>query len=452
METNRPTFLRRLRAEIRKITNLTDHTDTDMAANTIRNNVDFRGPNAYILAFAIVIASAGLNTNSIPAIIGAMLISPLMGPIFGIGYGLGINDGDFLKRSLNNLLIMVCISILASTLFFLVSPLKLENPTELLARTNPTIYDVLIALFGGFAGIIEITRKEKGTVISGVAIATALMPPLCTAGFGLATGQFNYFIGAIYLFFINCIFIALATFLTVKYLQFPVVTFSDSAKSRRVKHFVAAFIIMLIIPSVYSAVIMIQENNFAQDAKEFVKQNETINNSHIYNYRINYQTKPLTLELMIAGDPLTDSEIDMLHRSAVNFGIDNEQIIIKETLANKDDNLAEKVVVQSIYERSDMEIKKRDTLIHNLENELQTYKEKILPYDQIVKEIYAQYPTITNISLSRGLSVIPTSMEKKEQINIILKGDSKLPEQDIEKLRGWLSVRLNFENISVSQN
>lgn len=452
MTTNRPNLFFRLRRQIKDIINLTDHVDTEKAAAFIRNNVDFKGPNAYILAFAIVIASVGLNINSIPVIIGAMLISPLMGPIFGIGYGVGTNDGEFLKRSLKNLVIMVSISILASTLFFLITPLELENPTELLARTNPTIYDVMIALFGGLAGIIEITRKDKGTVISGVAIATALMPPLCTAGFGLANGELNYFLGAIYLFFINCIFIALATFLAVKYLHFQCIVLTDSKKDRRVKQTIAAFVIILITPSIFSAIGMIQENNFAQNARAFVKHNETINKSYIYDYEIDYNTNPISLQLMIAGEPLTDAEIDILYRSAQTFDIEEGQIILKENLTNRNNELTEKIVVQSIYERSDMEIKKRDTIIQNLEHELQFYKDKELPYNQIVKEIHAQYPEITSISMTRGLSINPTSLETSEQITIMIATQSTISQENIEKLRQWMRVKLNFENIVISQN
>ena len=452
MTTNRPNLFFRLRRQIKDIINLADHVDTEKAAAFIRNNVDFKGPNAYILAFAIVIASVGLNINSIPVIIGAMLISPLMGPIFGIGYGVGTNDGEFLKRSLKNLVIMVSISILASTLFFLITPLELENPTELLARTNPTIYDVMIALFGGLAGIIEITRKDKGTVISGVAIATALMPPLCTAGFGLANGELNYFLGAIYLFFINCIFIALATFLAVKYLHFQCIVLTDSKKDRRVKQTIAAFVIILITPSIFSAIGMIQENNFAQNARAFVKHNETINKSYIYDYEIDYNTNPISLQLMIAGEPLTDAEIDILYRSAQTFDIEEGQIILKENLTNRNNELTEKIVVQSIYERSDMEIKKRDTIIQNLEHELQFYKDKELPYNQIVKEIHAQYPEITSISMTRGLSINPTSLETSEQITIMIATQSTISQENIEKLRQWMRVKLNFENIVISQN
>lgn len=203
-------ILTRFSSQMRDILNLSDHIDVVAAEKNIRGNVKFRGPNAWILAVAVIIASVGLNVNSIPVVIGAMLISPLMGPIFGMGLGLGVNDIELMKSSGKNLLVMVSISLVVSFLYFLITPLSLSNPTELLARTSPTFYDVLIASFGGFAGILELCRKEKGTVISGVAIATALMPPLCTAGYGLASGNITHFIGALYLFVINGTFIMLA--------------------------------------------------------------------------------------------------------------------------------------------------------------------------------------------------------------------------------------------------
>jgi uncharacterized hydrophobic protein (TIGR00271 family) len=217
---NDKTFFAKLKELGRSTVNLNGHIDTEAAESTIRRNIYFKGPNAWILAIAVIIASVGLNVNSIPVVIGAMLISPLMGPIFGLGLGLGVSDIQLMKSSGKNLIVMVCISLAASFLYFMITPLSLLNPTELLARTNPTIYDVLIALFGGFAGIFEQCRKEKGTVFSGVAIATALMPPLCTAGFGLARGNFAWLLGALYLFFINCLFIMLATYVSVKYFKF----------------------------------------------------------------------------------------------------------------------------------------------------------------------------------------------------------------------------------------
>lgn len=444
-------FLGNLKSQIINIVNLNDHIDTDKASQYIHSNIYIKGPNAYILAFAIVIASVGLNTNSIPVIIGAMLISPLMGPIFGIGYGLGTNDTTFLKTAFKNLLVMVIISILASGIYFLVSPLELENPTELLARTNPTIYDVLIALFGGFAGIIEISRKDKGTVISGVAIATALMPPLCTAGFGLASGSLKYFAGAMYLFFINSIFIAISTFLTVKYLKFPMATFTDPAKKRKVSRWVAALTIVIVIPSVYSAIVMIRENNFNHTAKEFIADNKDMPRSYIYDYRIYTHSKPPRIELFIAGETLSPDGLNAIYRSAHKFGLTDDQILVTQTAATDQSEMTDRVAIQSIYERSDQEIRKREETIASMQKELQAYKEKELPYEQITSELKAQYPSLSDVTITRGYAISTDTIGQKEEIIIILQAGKRISDENMEKLRKWLAVRLDFNNITLLQ-
>lgn len=451
MDNSLKHFFSNLRSQISNIVNLNDHIDTDKASQYIRSNIDIEGPNAYILAFAIVVASVGLNTNSIPVIIGAMLISPLMGPIFGIGYGLGTNDTSFLKKAFKNLLIMVIISILASSIYFLVSPLELENPTELLARTNPTIYDVLIALFGGFAGIVEISRRDKGTVISGVAIATALMPPLCTAGFGLASGSLKYFAGAMYLFFINSIFIAIATFLTVKYLKFPMASFTDPAKKKKVSRWIAVLTIVIIIPSVYSAIVMIRENNFNHTAKEFIAENKELARSYIYEYDIYSHSKPPKLELFIAGEALDQEEMNILYRSAHKFGLTDDQLIISQRGATDQSEMTDRVAIQSIYERSDQEIQKREQIISSMEKELQTYKSKELPYEQITNELVAQYPSLSDVTLTRGYSITTDTLGRTEEIIIILQAEKRISQENMEKLRKWLTVRLDFENIKLLQ-
>lgn len=245
---------------LHKLIDIHAYTDVATAELRIRENIPFRGPNVLILACAIVIASVGLNVNSIPVIIGAMLVSPLMGPIIGFGLSLGTNNTQLLLQSLKNLGIMVSISILASSIYFAISPLRMANPSELLARTQPTIYDVLIAFFGGAAGIIETARKQQGTVISGVAIATALMPPLCTIGFGIALFNWRYALGAFYLFCINSIFIALATFFGVKYLHFPLSHYDDPRKERRVRWIIAIVILLVLIPSILTAISVIRQN------------------------------------------------------------------------------------------------------------------------------------------------------------------------------------------------
>lgn len=451
MDNSLKHFFSGLREYIGSIVSLSDHIDTDKASQYIRSNIDFKGPNAYILAFAIVVASVGLNTNSIPVIIGAMLISPLMGPIFGIGYGLGTNDASFLKTSFKNLLVMVVISILASSIYFLVSPLELENPTELLARTNPTIYDVLIALFGGFAGIVEISRKERGTVISGVAIATALMPPLCTAGFGLASGSLKYFAGAMYLFFINSIFIAIATFLTVKYLKFPMATFTDPARKKKVSRWVAALTVIIVIPSVYSAVIMIRENNFSHTAKEFIAVNKEMTRSYIYDYDIYPHSKPPKLELFIAGEALSPEEMTALYSSAHEYGLTDDQIIITQRAASDQSEMTDRVAIQSIYERSDQEIQKREQIISDMRKELQAYQSKELPYEQITNELMAQYPSLSDVTLTRGYSISTDSLGRTEEIIIILEAGQPISRENMDKLKKWLMVRLDFQNIKLLQ-
>lgn len=242
----------------------------DQAEANIREGVSFRGTNILILIFAILIASLGLNTNSTAVIIGAMLISPLMGPIIGIGLGVGIGDFELLKRCLRNLSIAAVFSVIASTCYFLISPVS-ENHSELLARTSPTIYDVLIGFFGGAAGIFAIASKSKGNVIPGVAIATALMPPLCTAGYGIATFQLNYFLGAFYLFLINSIYIALSTFIGVKIMKFqPHATDVEPSRQRQVRRVVYTLAILTLLPSVYLTYNMLRQARFDQNADRFV--------------------------------------------------------------------------------------------------------------------------------------------------------------------------------------
>lgn len=438
--------------KIKSIVSLNEHIDIVSAEENIRKGVHLSGPNAYILAFAVLIASIGLNVNSIPVIIGAMLISPLMGPIIGFGYSLAINDTDFLRKSAANFMYMVIISLIASTIYFLISPLTLDNPTELLARTNPTIYDVLIAIFGGLAGIIEISNKQKGTVFSGVAIATALMPPLCTAGFGLATWNLTYLIGALYLFFINCVFISLATFVMVKYLKYPVKKFANPVTQRKVHRTISLVTIILIIPSVFSAIITIKENNFDQDAKQFVTANKTLSKAYIYDYSINHHTKPPTLEISIAGETLDEVELELLRKNGESMGIPREQLNIKQNITSERPEFSEQEVVKSIFERNDQEIKKREELILQVQKELKAFKDRELPYEQMAKEVVAQHPEITSFSIARGASIDSKDYKPTEQIIVIIQSDIEIPEENIGKLKQWLSIRLDFPNLLIVQD
>ena len=373
----RERLMQRLTTLFRETTRLTDYVDTAAAEKSIRSNIYFRGPNAWILAIAIIIASVGLNVNSIPVIIGAMLISPLMGPIFGVGLGLGINDMQLIKSSGKNLLVMVTISLVASFVYFLITPLNLNDPSELLARTNPTIYDVLIALAGGFAGILEQCRKEKGTVFAGVAIATALMPPLCTAGFGLASGNFGYFLGAAYLFVINCIFIMLATYISVKYFGFREVAFADALVQRRTRTFSSVLIVLFIVPSIWSAVTFIRQNNFEGNAATFAEQCKVYGRTILYDYKIDH-TDGSVVSLFFSGDPLTEQTRRDILAQAAEYNIKEEQVLINEYSTTVQDNNIE--LVKSIYDKMDTEVSRRDAEIVRLRQQLAASAKEELPH------------------------------------------------------------------------
>ena len=345
-----------------------DHIDTDDAAQRIKSGIWFRGPNVWILAFSIIIASVGLNVNSTAVIIGAMLISPLMGPIIGLGLSLGTNDVDLLKLAFKNLLVMVLISLAASTLFFLLSPLNLTNPTELAARTSPTIYDVLIALFGGLTGILETSRKERGTAIAGVAIATALMPPLCTAGYGLSCLNAHFFFGAMYLFIINTVFITLATYVMVKYLRFKTVSGLDPALAARRRHMVSMLIAIVVIPSVFSAIAMIRDNDFEQRVEGFVTENRLVARSYIYDYRI-FKDHGRKVEISLTGEPLSYEDQTAFFASALSYGIKSAQIVLKEhSLGMTDEEMNQ--MVRDIYDRTEAELAEKEARLNHIQQRL----------------------------------------------------------------------------------
>lgn len=438
--------------QLKEIINFSNDIDVEAAKRHITSSIEFKGSNIWILIFAIVMASVGLNVNSIPVVIGAMLISPLMGPIMGIGLSLGINDTVLLKKSFKNLLIMTFISIVTSSLYFLITPLALETPTELLARTNPTIYDVFIALFGGLAVIVEVCKKEKGTVIAGAAIATALMPPLCTAGFGVGSGNFIYFIGAFYLYFINSVFIALATFLMVRYLKFPLVRFADPEKAKKVHRIITIFTIILILPSIYTAVTVIRENRFNQSAKSFVSDNKTLGNSYIYDYKISHTANKSKLTVSIAGEALTNDEIDKLKTKIADYNIEPDELVINQSSTFTPENINEKDVIKSIYDQNEQEIRRREELIARLEREINTYKKREFPCSKIAKEIRVQYPEIKSLTLAYGNKVnIEKSTEESGKAIAILGVGEKLRDEQMEKIKQWILVRLEINDIFIIQ-
>ena len=441
-------FTKRAKRFMRERLSLTDYTDVQAASANIRSNIPFRGPNIYILFVAIVIASVGLNVNSIPVIIGAMLISPLMSPIIGFGLGLGTNDTDLLLQSLKNLGIMFVISLLASTLYFLATPLETDNPTELLARTNPSVYDVLIAFFGGIAGILELSRKEKGTVLSGVAIATALMPPLCTVGYGIANLNWHYAGGALYLFFINSIFIALATFLAVKYLRFPVVEERDGTSRRRIISY-GLLILVVLVPSFFTAYSIVRENRFTTEARRFVKENQAIGGTYIYDYSTDMSVKPYTLTLRLAGEALSTEARAQLYANAEKHGISHAQILFADDATIEVRRLNEREIMRDWLASTEAQLRQRDDSIRALRQQLDAYEALVLPSAQISNELRAQWSSIDRITLARADSTVLLVISEKQAAN---HKKETLTHEDLARMEQWLAIRLNVPSVQVIKN
>ena len=432
---------------VKNTLNLSDYVDIPAASENIRKNVPFRGPNVYILFVAIIIASVGLNVNSIPVIIGAMLISPLMGPIIGLGLGLGTNDRELVLFSIKNLLVMVGISLLAATLYFMLTPLEIDNPTELLARTRPTIYDVFIALFGGLAGVLETARKEKGTVISGVAIATALMPPLCTVGYGIANLSWQYTVGALFLFSINCIFIAMAAYLMAKFLKFPMKT----VEQHRTRYFILSYalVILLAATSIFTGYHVIRENDFTKLANRFVKKNQNIGKTYIYDSQVNIDSKPYTLELRLAGETLNEDTKEMLLRDAENYGIMRSQIVIHEDATVQVDRFNETEIVKNLIATNASNIQVRDDSIRVLNAQIAHYKQQELPAKQLAEELQVQLPSITRLTLAKGTALAQNIVMSEEQVVVVAHCSEMPSEEEKTRLYEWLKVRLQIDSLEI---
>lgn len=436
-----------IREFLKTTLNLTNDVDIPAASENIRKNIPFRGPNVYILFVAIIIASVGLNVNSIPVIIGAMLISPLMGPITGLGLGLGTNDRELVLFSIKNLLIMVGISLLAATLYFMLTPLEIDNPTELLARTRPTIYDVFIALFGGLAGVLETARKEKGTVISGVAIATALMPPLCTVGYGIANLSWQYTVGALFLFSINCIFIAMAAYLMAKFLKFPMKT----VEQHRTRYFILSYalVILLAATSIFTGYHVIRENDFTKLANRFVKKNQNIGKTYIYDSQVNIDAKPYMLELRLAGETLNNDTKEMLLRDAENYGIMRSQIVIHEDATVQVDRFNETEIVKNLIATNASNIQVRDDSIKVLNAQIAAYKQQELPAKQLAEELQVQLPSITRLTLAKGTALEQNVVTSEEQVVVVVHCSEMPSEEEKTRLYEWLKVRLQIDGLEI---
>lgn len=415
---------------------------------SIRRNIEFRGINVWILIFAIFIASIGLNVNSTAVIIGAMLISPLMGPIMGIGLGVGINDFELIKRAAKNLSIMVGISVVTSTTYFLISPLN-DAQSELLARTTPTIWDVFIALFGGLAGIVAGASKEKGNTIPGVAIATALMPPLCTAGFGIASGDFYFFAGAFYLFFINTVFISVSTFLIVRFLRFQPKEFVDPTVERRVKNYITVLVLITVLPSIYIAYNIVHRTVFEKSLNAILNEKFNINNTQMARHNLSYDGDRSNVEVFLIGEPLPDTTIDRIRSEIRSANLGDVELTVKQGLNAPDINSLRSSLLTDLYRNNEEALKNKDEQIHMLEEKLVEYKTQVAPVRDLVREINVLYPGLETFSLQRSYRY---SLEKQAFDTVWLahaKVDKDVFDAKLENLERWLQARIKADTLEL---
>lgn len=412
--------------------------DKETVLENVKSSITFRGSNLWILACAIVIASIGLNVNSTAVVIGAMLISPLMSPIVGAGFSLGIYDFNLLKKSLSNLLNATVIGLVFSTIYFYLSPFK-EIQSELLARTSPTIYDVMIAFFGGLVGVIAMTRKEKGNPIPGVAIATALMPPLCTAGYGLAIGNMNYFLGALFLYTINCVFICISTYAIVKYLKYPSFQFVDKTHKKRIKYGVTILVLVMILPSIYFAYRLLEEKKFNQKVDNFINVEFNAKGYALIIKKIQTNANPKRIELGFLNKKFSAEEVKQFKTSMKDYGITNAQLKIQQ------DTTDIKNAILSEINKTKYNIDQKDIRIAQLEKEISKNN-----YDNksILSELKILYPGITSVSISNhdfinikdSLTTVPI---------MIYKSTAKLSAEDKEKISLWLAKRLRKSKVEI---
>jgi uncharacterized hydrophobic protein (TIGR00271 family) len=416
--------------------------DFDRIHESIKKEIVFKGTNLWILMFAIVVASVGLNMNSTAVIIGAMLISPLMGPINGMGYSIATYDMPLFSQSLKNFSFAVFASLAASTTYFFLSPISTAH-SELLARTSPTIYDVLIALFGGLAGIVAISSKNKGNVIPGVAIATALMPPLCTAGYGLATSQMQFFFGAIYLFTINTVFIALSSVAVAQILKFPISDVVAVANRKKINSWISVVIVLVSFPSIYFGYNLVQNEQFIQKSNDYIHKISLYEGNFLLKSDINPKKK--SINLIYGGTSLNDSQKEKITQMGRDYLPEDSEIIIEQGLS-----FDASIIEDDETKNLKAEINRLNQKIRLNENVIDSLTTRGVLGQSILREIQSIYPVIESCSYSKA-PVFTENSDETEISNLVVfqlkKG--QLNSKEKEKIRQWLSVKLSSENVQV---
>lgn len=419
-----------------------DKDDELATVESIRKGVEFKGANLWILIFAIFMASLGLNVNSTAVIIGAMLISPLMGPIMGVGLSVGLNDFELMKRSLKSFLITTLFSVTTATIFFIVSPVA-EGQSELLARTSPTIYDVFIALMGGLAGVVALSTKEKGNVIPGVAIATALMPPLCTAGYGLATGNLIYFLGAFYLYFINSVFISLATFIGVRVMHFQRKAFVDKNREKKVRKYIVLIAVLTMCPAVYLTVGIIQDTFFESSANKFINEQLAFDNTQVLDKKIQHTANGHEIRVVLIGEEVPEASIAIARSKMADYKLENTKLVVMQGMnyESVDISSIRAMVMEDFYKNSEQRLAEQTKKIASLEKDLERYRTFDGLSKALVPELKVLYPSVRSLSLSHAIEMTVDSMRTDTVLLAVMKFGKQPDAAEKAKIAEWLKAR-----------
>ncbi len=422
-----------------------DKADDKEIDQRLRSGIEMRGTNLWVLIFAIFIASIGLNVNSTAVIIGAMLISPLMGPIMGVGYGVGISDFSLIRKSLSNLGVATLISLVTSTVYFMITPLTTVQ-SELLARTTPSIWDVLIALFGGLAGIVATTRQEKSNAIPGVAIATALMPPLCTAGFGLANGNWEFVLGAFYLFTINGVFIALSSAIVIRAYHVQERKFINIQAAKRVHFYIGLVVAVTVLPSFYLAYELVGDEVFRSKATQFVLKELEKPNSHIVSTSIDTKTRQIKVTLV--GDTVSQSVLTAVESRLGMAGLYDAKLKIYQNGEQPPLDVAalKTNLLGDLYKVNQANADQDNKTIEKLMQELNLLRSKQNRFTNIPEELHALYPQITDVHLSESPSWNKkTGWSTTNTLILSLRTDKILQKDDMSRIEQWAITRLKVD-------
>lgn len=426
---------------------------------SILSGAHVKGTNLCILVLAILIASIGLNMNSTAVIIGAMLISPLMGGIMAVGYGFALGDLRLSRRAFIGLLFQVIVCIVASTLYFSLSPISTAH-SELLARTMPTVWDVLIAVCGGLAGIIGVTRKEKTNVIPGVAIATALMPPLCTAGYGLATRSLSFFLWAMYLFFINGFFICVSTFVVVRLMRLPRQEFENARARRKMRITLTVVAIITVLPSIYLAYRIVGDSLTESSVQKYIASEFSFDDTQVV--RSSADTKAKEIRVALLGKRLSEERIQELRSALPGYGL--EGMTLKVTQTELEQGMTQEDIQAIIEKELDQNSQENAALsqkqeLENLKAELVGAKAKLLDYQAfdfdmqaITRELQALYPQVQSCSMGRHRIWSETTQQVENRVMATLDLPAPMSAEEKTRVETWLAARAGVQAVTVYEN